>query len=82
MWCVMTEAEINWVCERVLKGGRLLIGRDPAGRQKLKVKHGPFGLFTERFICSEEDLHIVKSRLAARRFSKAIDLPLEPSVNL
>lgn len=60
----MTEAEITRVCTWVKHGGKLLIGRDPSGRKKLKIKHGPFGLLTSRYQCSETDLQRLKARLA------------------
>jgi hypothetical protein len=31
------------------KGKRLYVGRDAAGRHKLKFKTGPFGLLTKRY---------------------------------
>jgi hypothetical protein len=60
----MTEAEIARVCESVRRGAEMLVGRDKTGRSKLKLVRGPFGLFVERYQCSEEDLAAIKARLA------------------
>jgi hypothetical protein len=60
----MTEAEIDKVCSLIHKGAKLYVGRDHAGRQKLKIVHGPFGLMTERFRCTVEDFQTLRQRLA------------------
>jgi hypothetical protein len=59
----MTESEIARVCESVRRGAEMLVGRDKTGRGKLKLVRGPFGLFVERYQCSEEDLAAIKARL-------------------
>jgi hypothetical protein len=60
----MTEAEIEKVCSLIQRGGKLYVGRDHVGRQKLKIIHGPFGLLTQRFRCSVEDFEALRHRLA------------------
>jgi hypothetical protein len=60
----MTDAEISRVCKLIYRGGKLYVGRDHAGRQKLKVIHGPFGLLTDRFRCTVEDFEKLKTYLA------------------
>jgi hypothetical protein len=59
----MTESEIARVCESVRRGAEMLVGRDKTGRSKLKLIRGPFGLFVERYQCSEEELATIKARL-------------------
>jgi hypothetical protein len=59
----MTESEINRVCTDVKQGARMLVGRDHAGRQKLKVVKGPFGLFVKRYECSEADISVIRTKL-------------------
>jgi hypothetical protein len=61
---VMTDAEMQRVCNLVHKGAKLYVGRDHAGRQKLKIIHGPFGLLTQRFRCTIEDFQVLKQRLS------------------
>jgi hypothetical protein len=67
----MTEAEMQKVCSLIDRGGKLFVGRDHAGRQKLKVVHGPFGLLTQRFQCTLEDFQMLKQRLTAKNSPKA-----------
>jgi hypothetical protein len=59
----MTEDDIDRVCLAVKRGARMLVGRDPAGRQKIKLIKGPFGLFVERFECTEADVAAISKRL-------------------
>jgi hypothetical protein len=62
----MRSVDIDHVCLAVRRGARMLVGRDHAGRQKIKLIKGPFGLFVERFDCNDVDLAVIKSRLAAK----------------
>jgi hypothetical protein len=62
----MSNVDIDRVCLSVRRGARMLVGRDHAGRQKIKLIKGPFGLFVERFECSDADLALIKSRLAIK----------------
>ena len=59
----MTENDIDRVCLAVKRGARMLVGRDHMGRQKIKLVKGPFGLFVERFECTEADVAIITRRL-------------------
>jgi hypothetical protein len=59
----MTNAEMERVCSLIHKGAKLYVGSDHAGRQKLKIVHGPFGLLTKRFRCTSEDIQTLKDRL-------------------
>ncbi len=61
----MTDAEMERVCRLIKRGGKLYVGRDHAGRQKLKIVHGPFGLLTHRFRCTVEDFEALRLRLAS-----------------
>lgn len=60
----MTDAEMEKVCNLIQRGGKLFVGRDHVGRQKLKIVHGPFGLLTQRFRCSIEDFEALRHRLS------------------
>lgn len=65
VWGVaVTDAEIAKICKWVSRGATIYIGRDHAGRQKLKVLHGPFGIVASRFRCDERDLVKLKSLLS------------------
>jgi hypothetical protein len=59
----MTEAELNKVCRWVNEGGKLLIGRDASGHQKIKVVHGPLGMFVHRFEIADNELEKLKEML-------------------
>jgi hypothetical protein len=59
----LSEYEVERVCTAVKGGAKLLVGRDPLGRQKIKVVKGPFGLFVERYTCDAEDLREIRTRL-------------------
>ncbi len=61
----MTEEQIQHICKLVHNGGKLYVGREASGRQKLKIVRGPFGLLTERFHCTPEDLKSVRQHLSA-----------------
>ena len=63
----MTNAEMLQVQEWVANGGELLIGSTHSGDRKIKVKHGPFHVFTSRFSASEEEVRSLKSLLAEIR---------------
>jgi hypothetical protein len=57
---MVREFEYDNLCNLLSKGAKLLIGRDAAGRHKLKVKTGPFGMITKRFTLDER--HMEKLR--------------------
>lgn len=59
----MTETELNKVCRWVAEGGKLLIGNDKYGKQKIKVFYGPLGIFSTRFEITDGELVDLKSRL-------------------
>jgi hypothetical protein len=62
----LSQREISRVCRLVNRGSKLLVKRDSAGRQKLKIPRGPFGVFTERYECSDEDLQIIRQKLSIK----------------
>jgi hypothetical protein len=59
----MTESEISRVCASVKRGAQMLVGRNHMGMRKIKLVRGPFGLFVERYECSDDDLALIKSRI-------------------
>jgi hypothetical protein len=61
---MLPESELNRICKAVQKGAKLMVGRDHAGRQKLKLVKGPFGLFVERVECTEADLAFIRKSLS------------------
>ena len=63
----MTDSDIDHVCLAVKRGARMMVGRDHMGRQKIKLVKGPFGLFVERFECSDADMAVIRARLAAAK---------------
>jgi hypothetical protein len=60
----MNESEILHVCESVKRGAQMLVGRNHLGMRKIKLVKGPFGLFVERYECTDEDLATIRSRIA------------------
>jgi hypothetical protein len=60
---MLSDAERIRICKIVKKGAKLLVGRDHSGRQKIKLVKGPFGLFVERFDCTEQDLNFIRNSL-------------------
>jgi hypothetical protein len=58
--------DMDRVCKSVQHGAKLFIGRDHAGRQKVKLVKGPFGLFVERFECTEDELKALKRMINER----------------
>jgi hypothetical protein len=59
----MTDTELRKVSRWVSEGGKLLLGRDHAGRLKLKVLHGPLGMFVHRFAITQTELDTLKDLL-------------------
>lgn len=41
--------EYDEVCKLLDKGAKLFVARDAAGRHRLKLKTGPFGVITKRY---------------------------------
>jgi hypothetical protein len=59
----MTETELNKVCRWINEGGKLMIGRDSSGYQKIKIVHGPLGMFVHRFKITDSELDKLKAML-------------------
>jgi hypothetical protein len=59
----MTTNDMEKICEWVLKGAKVSIGRAPNGRRRVKVAHGPFGIFVERFPAEEAEISLLKLKL-------------------
>jgi hypothetical protein len=64
----LTNSEIEQVCLWVKKGGKLSIGSNPTGARKVKVAHGLFGLFVDRFAAEETEIKILKQKLNASAY--------------
>jgi hypothetical protein len=57
----MTTEEIYQVQKWVRNGAKLSVGRDYAGRQKIKISHGLLNIFTHRYSVTEVELAEIKS---------------------
>jgi hypothetical protein len=68
---MLSEKERMRICASVKNGAKFLVGRDHTGRQKIKLVKGPFGLFVERFECTEIDLMQIRNMLAGKDSSAA-----------
>jgi hypothetical protein len=68
---LMTSAELNKVCRWINEGGKLMIGRDASGHQKIKIVHGPLGMFVHRFLITDSELEKLKAMLLTNMQSAA-----------
>jgi hypothetical protein len=59
----MTDQDIETICNRVKRGAKLFFGRDHAGREKIKLIHGPFGIFTERYQLDTDTMNRLRAKL-------------------
>ncbi len=59
----MTEVELRKVCRWINEGGNLFIAIDDEGRQKIKIVHGPLGMFVHRYEISGDELLTLKQLL-------------------
>ncbi len=57
----MTENEVEKIRNLVIRGAKVMIGSEPSGRRRIKVKHGPFQLLVSRFTCEPEQFDHVMS---------------------
>ena len=63
----MTQHEFDKICRWLSEGGELFVKRTSLGTFRLKVVHGPMGLFAHRFEVDYDQftklkLHIQKSQ--------------------
>lgn len=63
----MNQTVINEVCELISKGAKVLIGHDASGRHKLKIKTGPFGLWTRRYNIDTETMDMLRAKYGLNR---------------
>jgi hypothetical protein len=68
---MLSESERIRICNMVRNGAKMLVGRDHAGRQKIKLIKGPFGLFVERIECTDVDLMQIRKMLSRKNSSVA-----------
>jgi hypothetical protein len=61
----MTDTELRKVCRWITEGGQLFIGTDNDGRQKIKIVHGPLGMFVHRYEIDEHELLTLKELILA-----------------
>ncbi len=59
----MTDVELRKVGRWLTEGGKLFIGTDDQGSQKIKVVHGPLGMFVHRYEITEPQLLDLKSMI-------------------
>jgi hypothetical protein len=67
----MTDEDIEVICKKVSRGAKLYFGRDHAGREKIKLIHGPFGIFTERYQLDNDSMERLKTKLRAENLKVA-----------
>lgn len=53
---MVRELEYDQVCDLLSRGAKLMVARDAAGRHKLKLKTGPFGMITKRFTLDHKSM--------------------------
>jgi hypothetical protein len=61
----MTDTELRKVCRWITEGGKLFIATADDGGQKIKIVHGPLGMFVHRFEISEDELLTLKELILA-----------------
>lgn len=64
---IVDAASLNEVCELISKGAKVLIGHDASGRHKLKIKTGPFGLWTRRYNIDTETMDMLRAKFGLNR---------------
>lgn len=63
----MDQTYLDEVCKLISRGSKVLIGRDASGRHKLKIKTGPFGLWTKRYSVDAETMDMLRLRYGLNR---------------
>jgi hypothetical protein len=63
----MTNSEITQIRNWIRKGAKIMVGTDYTGRKRIKVKHGPFGIFVSRFTCEPENYENLVAELYNRK---------------
>ena len=58
---------MNEVCKFISSGSKVLIGHDASGRHKLKIKTGPFGLWTRRYNVDAETMDMLRAKYGLNR---------------
>ena len=83
----MLEGDFNRVCRKISSGAKFQLGRNHAGRMKLKLYGGPFGLFVRRFDISDADvirlrqvLDLTSAKRKKQRAGPMMDDPFKSSV--
>ena len=59
----MNTQQLDQVLSDVKRGGKILFGRDQYGRSKVKIKYGPFNLFTRRYTLDAETSEALRTHL-------------------
>ena len=60
----MVESEFQILRQRIERGASSKIGRNAAGRSRLKLYTGPFGWFVQRFDLDDAELEQLRQLLA------------------
>ena len=61
------QTSLNEVCKLISRGSKVLIGHDASGRHKLKIKTGPFGLWTKRYDVDAETMDMLRAKYGLNR---------------
>ena len=62
----MTSIEFESVLQNIADGTQFTLGRNAAGRVRLKVYSGPFGMFVKRYGVDDTQLQLLRSALSER----------------
>jgi len=63
----MQESDFNMVCRLICRGSKYSLGKNAAGRLRIKVYTGPFGIFVKRYPILQEELDLLRRTVAAQR---------------
>ena len=69
----MIEAEFQHVSRHIGRGAKFWLGRNAAGRMRLKLHIGPFGVFTQRYEIDDVELQRLRTILALTANKRAVN---------
>ena len=69
----MIESEFQHVSRRIGSGAKFWLGRNAAGRMRLKLYIGPFGFFTQRYEIDDAELQRLRRVLALTANKRAVN---------
>ena len=69
----MIESDFQQVSRHIGSGAKFWLGRNAAGRMRLKLHIGPFGIFTQRHEIDDAELQRLRGVLALTANKRAVN---------